>query len=85
MKSVPRTQSSVKSEHDEDVRAFLPQPVGLVASGISDPVELLTQIEPINDDVLNAYRTFDTREPGWVKVALAPVVWPTSARVSGAG
>lgn len=32
----------------------------------------LTQIEPIGD-VVKTYRTFDTREPGWVNVALAPV------------
>jgi hypothetical protein len=29
---------------------------------------------PPIDDVVQAYRTFDTREVGWVKVALAPVV-----------
>lgn len=53
-------------------RAIIPQLVNLVASGVADPARLLTQIEPI-DDVVGAYRTFDTREPGWVKVALAPV------------
>jgi threonine dehydrogenase-like Zn-dependent dehydrogenase len=53
-------------------RAIIPQLVDLVASGVADPAQLLTQIEPI-DDVVTAYRIFDTREPGWVKVALAPV------------
>jgi threonine dehydrogenase-like Zn-dependent dehydrogenase len=53
-------------------RAIIPQLVDLVASGVAEPAQLLTQIEPI-DDVVTAYRTFDTREPGWVKVALAPV------------
>lgn len=53
-------------------RAIIPQVVDLVASGVADPAQLLTQIEPI-DDVVAAYRTFDAREPGWVKVALAPV------------
>lgn len=53
-------------------RAIIPQLVDLVASGAADPAQLLTQVEPI-DDVVSAYRTFDTREPGWVKVALAPV------------
>jgi threonine dehydrogenase-like Zn-dependent dehydrogenase len=52
-------------------RAIIPQLVDLVASGVADPAQLLTQIEPI-DDVVKTYRTFDTREPGWVKVALAP-------------
>jgi threonine dehydrogenase-like Zn-dependent dehydrogenase len=53
-------------------RAIIPQLVDLVASGVSDPARLLTQVEPIRD-VIKAYRTFDSREPGWVKVALAPV------------
>lgn len=53
-------------------RAIIPQLVDLVASGIADPARLVTQIEPI-DDVVSAYRTFDALEPGWVKVALAPV------------
>lgn len=53
-------------------RAIIPQLVDLVASGVANPARLLTQIEPI-DDVVEAYRTFDTREPGWVTVALAPV------------
>ena len=47
-------------------RTIIPQLVDLVASGVADPAQLLTQIEPI-DDVVKAYRTFDTREPGWVK------------------
>jgi len=53
-------------------RAIIPQLVDLVASGVSDPARLLTQIEPIHD-VIRAYRTFDTCKPGWVKGALAPV------------
>jgi threonine dehydrogenase-like Zn-dependent dehydrogenase len=47
-------------------RAIIPHLVDLVASGVSDPARLLTQIEPI-DDVVKVYRTFDTREPSWVK------------------
>jgi threonine dehydrogenase-like Zn-dependent dehydrogenase len=53
-------------------RAIIPQLVDPVARGVSDPARLLTQIEPIHD-VISAYQIFDTREPGWVKVALAPV------------
>lgn len=53
-------------------RSIIPQLVDMVASGLSNPAQLLTQIEPI-DDVIEAYRIFDTREPGWIKVALAPV------------
>lgn len=36
------------------------------------PGEGTDQTRPV-DDVLEAYRIFDRREPGWVKVALAPV------------
>lgn len=53
-------------------RSVIPRLIDLVASGVSDPARILTQIKPV-DDVLDAYRTFDRREPGWVKVALAPV------------
>ena len=50
-------------------RRFIPEPVDLVASGVVDPFTVLTQSEPIADAV-EAYRTFDRREPGWTKVAL---------------
>lgn len=53
-------------------RTIIPILVDLVACGVSDPAQVLTQTKPV-DDVLAAYRTFDRREPGWVKVALAPV------------
>ncbi len=53
-------------------RAIIPQLVDMVAGGVSDPAESLTQTRPV-DDVLEAYRILDRREPGWVKVALAPV------------
>jgi len=53
-------------------RSVIPQLLDMVVSGASDPARLLTQVEPI-DDVIEAYRVFDRREPGWVKVALAPV------------
>lgn len=53
-------------------RSIIPRLIDLVASGVSDPAQVLTQTKPVGD-VLEAYRTFDRREPGWVKVALAPV------------
>jgi threonine dehydrogenase-like Zn-dependent dehydrogenase len=53
-------------------RAIIPQLVDMVAGGVSDPARILTQTRPV-DDVLEAYRIFDGREPGWMKVALAPV------------
>ncbi len=53
-------------------RAIIPQLVDLVASGVSDPAQQLTQIKPV-DDALEAHRLFNIHKSGWVKVALAPV------------
>jgi threonine dehydrogenase-like Zn-dependent dehydrogenase len=52
-------------------RRYIPQLVDLVRSGVIDPVRVLTQLAPM-DEVIDAYRAFDRREPGWVKVELAP-------------
>lgn len=50
-------------------RRYIPELLEYVKSGQVDPLEVLTQVEPFAD-VLEAYKTFDQREPGWVKVAL---------------
>jgi len=52
-------------------RHYLPQLIELVADGAVDPSLLLTEDEPVSD-AIDAYRQFDRREPGWVKVALQP-------------
>lgn len=52
-------------------RHYMPHLLQLVASGSVDPALLLTGHEPLSD-VMSAYRDFDRREPGWVKVALDP-------------
>lgn len=52
-------------------RAYLPELVDLVASGVIDPAEILTQVEPITD-AIEAYKAFDRRESGWIKVELKP-------------
>jgi threonine dehydrogenase-like Zn-dependent dehydrogenase len=39
---------------------------------VVDPAQVLTDHEPL-DDALLAYREFDQRSPGWLKVALEPV------------
>jgi threonine dehydrogenase-like Zn-dependent dehydrogenase len=52
-------------------RKYLPQLVRLVASGAFDPRQVLTQVEPMTD-VLSAYRAFNDRRPGWIKVELRP-------------
>jgi threonine dehydrogenase-like Zn-dependent dehydrogenase len=53
-------------------RRYMPKLVGLVATGALDPTEILTQTEPITD-AIEAYKAFDRREPGWIKVELNPV------------
>ena len=45
--------------------------VDLVRSGMVDPAEILTQTAPLAS-AIDAYKAFDRREPGWVKVKLEP-------------
>jgi len=45
--------------------------VALTRQGSLQPTKILTQNEPMTD-VIEAYRQFDARKPGWVKVALEP-------------
>jgi threonine dehydrogenase-like Zn-dependent dehydrogenase len=52
-------------------RKYLPHLVDLVASGVIDPAQVLTQTEPLTD-AIEAYKAFDRRESGWVKVELKP-------------
>jgi threonine dehydrogenase-like Zn-dependent dehydrogenase len=42
-----------------------------VRAGRLDPVEILTQTEPMTD-AISAYKAFDERQPGWIKVELEP-------------
>jgi threonine dehydrogenase-like Zn-dependent dehydrogenase len=52
-------------------RKYIPHLVDLVASGVVDPSEILSQRAPITS-ALEAYRAFDTRRSGWIKVELVP-------------
>jgi threonine dehydrogenase-like Zn-dependent dehydrogenase len=52
-------------------RRYVPKLVELVRTGAIDPVAILSKIEPIHAAV-DAYRAFDRREPGWLKVELKP-------------
>lgn len=52
-------------------RKYLGQILELVRTGVVDPTQVLTQREPITA-ALEAYRAFDTRQPGWIKVELEP-------------
>jgi threonine dehydrogenase-like Zn-dependent dehydrogenase len=52
-------------------RKYLPALVRLVRSGVVDPAKILTQRAPITS-AIEAYRAFDERRDGWVKVELLP-------------
>lgn len=52
-------------------RKYLGRILDLVRTGAVDPTRVLTQREPLTA-ALDAYRAFDTRQPGWIKVELTP-------------
>lgn len=52
-------------------RKYIPHLIELVRSGVIEPEQILTQIEPL-DNVISAYEAFDKRRSGWTKVELLP-------------
>ncbi|WNG30218.1 glutathione-dependent formaldehyde dehydrogenase [Cystobacter fuscus] len=52
-------------------RKYIPHLVELVRTGAVEPTELLTRVQPITS-AIEAYRAFDVRQPGWLKVELEP-------------
>jgi threonine dehydrogenase-like Zn-dependent dehydrogenase len=52
-------------------RRYIPDLVTMTANGTLDPAAVLTVQVPMTD-VLNAYREFDRRDAGWLKVAFTP-------------
>lgn len=52
-------------------RKYIPMLVEMVRSGSVKPSEILTQLEPMTS-ALDAYKAFDERQAGWVKVELTP-------------
>jgi threonine dehydrogenase-like Zn-dependent dehydrogenase len=58
-------------------RRYLPHLIELVRTGALDPAEVLTQVEPMTS-VIEAYKAFDKRRPGWIKVKLEPAPAETS-------
>jgi threonine dehydrogenase-like Zn-dependent dehydrogenase len=52
-------------------RRYIPMLLKLVASGTIDPLKFLTQVKPITS-VYEAYKEFDARKEGWVKVEIVP-------------
>ena len=52
-------------------RKYIPHLVELVRTGAIVPSALVSQVEDI-EDAVEAYRCFDQRQSGWLKVELAP-------------
>jgi threonine dehydrogenase-like Zn-dependent dehydrogenase len=52
-------------------RKYVPMLLELVQNGTVHPSKILTQAEPL-DSAIEAYRAFDERQPGWIKVELLP-------------
>ncbi len=52
-------------------RKYIPRLIDAVLGGKVDPSKVLTEVEPMTD-ALSAYKAFDQRKSGWVKVELKP-------------
>jgi threonine dehydrogenase-like Zn-dependent dehydrogenase len=52
-------------------RKYVPKLVRMVKAGLVDPQKVLTQVEPVMD-AIEAYKAFDKRQAGWIKVELKP-------------
>ena len=52
-------------------RKYISMLLDKVLTGVLNPEKVLTQTEPMTG-ALDAYKAFDTRQPGWIKVELKP-------------
>ncbi len=52
-------------------RKYIPMLIDMVESGAIDPQQILTEQEPLTS-AIEAYKAFDQRQPGWIKVELVP-------------
>ncbi len=53
-------------------RKYIPELIDLVESGAADPSKIISNAEPFSSAV-DAYKAFDERRQGWIKVMLDPV------------
>lgn len=54
-------------------RKYIPKLLEMVRCGAIDPKKILTQIEPMTS-AIDAYKAFDRRQAGWMKVELVPSI-----------
>ena len=59
-------------------RRYIPKLVEMARTGSINPAQILTQMQPLTS-VIDAYRAFDKREEGWVKVELIPSMQSVAA------
>jgi len=52
-------------------RRYVPKLVELVRAGVIDPRTVITQLDELTG-AIDAYKAFDDRRPGWLKVELEP-------------
>ena len=52
-------------------RKYIPMLLEHVQSDVIDPSRILTQLEPMTS-AIGAFKAFDERQPGWMKVELSP-------------
>lgn len=52
-------------------RSYIPHLINLVRSGAINPAEILTHQSPLVS-AIDAFKQFDKRSPGWIKVELKP-------------
>ena len=53
-------------------RRYIPHLVELTRAGVVTPADILSKVEPLSG-AIEAYKAFDKREPGWLKVELRPL------------
>ncbi|KYF95159.1 zinc-dependent alcohol dehydrogenase [Sorangium sp. So ce1153] len=64
-------------------RKYIPKLVDLVQTGQVDPTTIITKQAPL-ESAIDAYKAFDRREAGWVKVELRPSAAGTPAQLNRA-
>ena len=52
-------------------RKYIPKLVDMIRTDVINPSSVLTNLEPLTS-AIEAYKLFDRREPGWIKVELLP-------------
>jgi threonine dehydrogenase-like Zn-dependent dehydrogenase len=60
-------------------RKYIPELLDMVRSGVVDPLQVLTEREPLTS-AIEAYKAFDKRQPGWIKVELKPAASAATAK-----